>query len=212
MKIVGEKLTCKIGFISALIFSVILVIFDILYVIMARNPSFEYIQFFIYGLGLILMPSFVILLASIHLNTKTSKSWSLIGLSFGLAYAIIVSTVYFVQLAVVLPNMLKNTIFELEMLNMANPRSIVWAANYLGWTFMGLATIFTGLSFGNLIEYRWTRGLFIVHGIFTITAMVGYLLDNFYLQIGVLFSWFFLLPVATFMLAIQFKKEVKTIN
>ncbi|MDW7675340.1 MAG: hypothetical protein SCK28_12485 [Bacillota bacterium] len=201
-------LLLRVGFTSALIFSIILVLFDILYVVMARNPSLEYIQFFIYGLGLILTPSFIILITTIYLlSAKSLRIWGLIGLCFGLSYSIIVSMVYFIQLGVVLPNMINDTMSELEMINMSNPRSVVWAVNYLGWIFMGLATIFIGLSFGDNSSMRWVKRLFIIHGLFTIIAMIGYLLDNFYLQMGVLFSWLLLLPVATFILAIKFRKR-----
>lgn len=215
-----QDLIKSLGFWSSIIFTVLLIIINILYVIMLStvNPSewqgvksyassFKIIEFFPVVAGLLMLPFTILTMVSIHfaLNEKT-KIWSIIGVIFCIMFATITGIAYFTQIAVVLPSLIKGNYDGLEQLVFANNNSLMWALNYFGWGFLGLSTLFMSFVFNKDKLQTWVKRLFFLYGIFSSIALLGFLLDNLIMQLGLVFSWFFILPLSTSLLSIVFKK------
>lgn len=214
------RLRSRAGFWSAILTTLIFLLYDITFSMMvsasgahpwqgmnAYATSYQRIEFVPEAIGLVLIPVLLVLLACIHTSIPAyKKTWSLVGLAFGVAFAVIVGSIYFLQVTVVRQSLLKGEADAVALLAMANPHSIAWAANSLGWGFLGLATFFTGLAFeGGGLE-RSIRWLFMLNGLLSGLAMVGFMLDSIPLQVGAMVSWTFGLPAATALIGLWFRK------
>ena len=111
----------------------------------------------------LLAPTFVVLLACIHTQTREDKKvFSLVGLSFGIMYAALVVSDFFIQWTVVLPSILTDETNGLSLFSMYNPHGITLAIESLGYLVMDTALLFLAAVFDgkNRLE-RATRWLFI---------------------------------------------------
>lgn len=113
-----------------------------------------------YLAGLLLAPSFVVMMACIHCQASAEKQiWSLVGLCFAVVYAVLVSLVYYAQLTAV-----RSAGAELLPF-VFTPGTVFFALDMLGYGFMCLATWFTAAVFDS--DHRlslWIRRLFVLHG------------------------------------------------
>src|SRR5664280_760423 len=83
--------------------------------------------------GILLAPTFVVLMACIHASAAESKKvYSRIGLAFALVYAVVVLVDYFVQLTVVAPSLQAGETEGLSLFTQYNPRGLFIALESLG--------------------------------------------------------------------------------
>jgi hypothetical protein len=170
-------------------------------VIIAGITATASIQPFATIMGFLLTPSFLVVMACIHgYASESRKVFSLVGLSFTIIYATLISINYYIQLTFV-----NQTTFDVSLFSMTNPQSMMWVIEVLGYFFMGLATLFAALVFGSGRIERIIRWLFIVNGILGIGALIGYGLNvPLEIMLGGLIVWDIVMPASTALLAYLF--------
>ncbi|HSD57363.1 MAG TPA: hypothetical protein VLB04_04200 [Methanotrichaceae archaeon] len=148
----------KIGYWS----SFLTVVFSISYAVLQIAAALEFFvspwdQIALFVPSFFLASSFLVLNVSIyHYASEERKIWGHIGLAFAALYAILVSTVYFVELTVVIPRIFQGSTAEIALL-LFQPGSFMVAVDGLGYGFMSLSTLFAAQVFqGGKLE-RWTR-------------------------------------------------------
>jgi hypothetical protein len=167
------------------------------------------IQPFATIMGFLLTPTFLVVMACIHCYASESKKvFSLVGLSFAIIYATLISLNYFIQLTFV-----NQSTFDVSIFSMTNPQSMMWVIEVLGYFFMGLATLFAAPVFGSGRVEKIIKWLFIVNGILGIGALLGYGMNvPLEIMLGGLIVWDIVMPVSTALLAYLFwnARTVKT--
>jgi hypothetical protein len=167
------------------------------------------IQPFATIIGFLLTPTFLVVMACIHCYASESKKvFSLVGLSFAIIYATLISLNYFIQLTFV-----NQSTFDVSIFSMTNPQSMMWVIEVLGYFFMGLATLFAAPVFGSDGIEKIIKWLFIVNGILGIGALLGYGMNvPLEIMLGGLIVWDIVMPVSTALLAYLFwnARTVKT--
>ena len=125
--------------------------------------------------GILLAPVFVVLMASIHANASAPmRIFSRIALAFAVAYAVVISTDYFVQFTVVIPSLQSGEAAGLSLLTQYNPHGLFIAGEALGYLTMSTALLLAAPAFaGGRIE--WTiRWLLVADFGLAIAAFVGF--------------------------------------
>ena len=98
--------------------------------------------------GLLLAPTFVVLMACIHDRaTGERKVFGQIGLAFALIYATLILADYFIQLTAVLPSLMSNETGDLSFFSMYNPHGLFIALECLGYLLMNTALLFASAVF-----------------------------------------------------------------
>ena len=93
--------------------------------------------------SLFLGSSFLVLIVSTHqLATSERKVWSQAAVAFATVYAVLISTVYFVQLTLVAPRISQGRTAGIEPFLFIPFDSFLYAVDILGYSFMSLATLF----------------------------------------------------------------------
>jgi len=163
--------------------------------------------------SLLLAPTFIVLMVSIHYYAAPDKKiWSHLGIAFALIYAVMASINYITQLTIVRLSLLNNETDGLAMFVMGNSHSIFWAlASSYG--FMNLAMLFTGPVFeGGKLE-RSIRWLFFANGASVVVTIFGIVVDSppVYL-LGSLVPWCVIFSLATWLLAVMFRRVGSTVS
>ena len=124
-------------------------------------------------------PVYVVFIHSFYIVSEGNKrDRARLSLLFALAFAILSSIHYFVQLSVVRINIRNGQTFGLELYLQANPYSIMTAIDMLGWTlFLGLSSLFIFSFFERSKLERTIRYAFLINGISCLLGGVGYLLQ-----------------------------------
>lgn len=155
--------------------------------------------------SLLLAPSFLVLVVSVHqLADAGKKVWSHAAVAFACAYAVLVSTVYFVQLTLVAPRMLQDRVEGIEPFLFIPFDSFLYAVDILGYSFMSLATLLAARVFADTGIEAKAR--------FWLTAN-GWLLPFLVLQmyfhplIWIASLWAVTFPASTCALAILFHRR-----
>jgi hypothetical protein len=163
--------------------------------------------------SLLLAPTFVILMVSIHYHAAPDKKiWSHLGIAFGLIYAVMASINYITQLTIVRLSILSKETDGLSMFVMGNSHSMFWALAS-AYAFMNLAMLFTAPVFeGGKLE-RSIRRLFFANGISVVITIFGVVVDSppVYL-LGSLVPWCVIFSWATSLLAVMFKRAEGTVG
>jgi hypothetical protein len=160
------------------------------------------------GLALLLTPSlllgiaFVALMVSIHQAAEAStRIWSHLAVAFATIYAALVSLVYYVQLAFVLPRLADGRTQGIELLVFEPFDSFLYAVDVYGYSLMSLSTLFAAAVFKGEGLERWIRVALIANG-----CLIPFLaLQMFWPPLiwgGAL--WAITFPVATGLLAVHF--------
>ena len=154
--------------------------------------------------SLLLASSFVVLLASIHeIATPEKKIWSQSALAFGIMYATMISIVYFVQLALILPRMARGDMSGVESFVFTPFDSFLYAVDIMGYSLMCISTLFAALVFtGNGIE-RPIRFFLTANGL-----LVPFLVFQMYWHslIWIASLWAITFPGAVIALGIFFRR------
>jgi hypothetical protein len=207
---------------AAILYAVLLTLFNVAFIgMLLAVPDLEWrgadhfiqnfslVQFGPQSIGLLLLPVQMVLVVSIYRRLpQEHRLWGLVGMVFHAGFVILTLGLYFIQLGVVLPAALRGDPAYLDLLAFASPRSPAWALNNFGWGFLlGLGLVFLAFAFprGTKLE-RWIFGLLLFNGVSSFFLVVGYVLDDFNLQIPTVLSWLVGLPAVSILLAIWFKR------
>jgi hypothetical protein len=131
-----------------------------------------------------------------------------LGLAFMILMAAGSSTNWYVQLTLVPKIAQTGDAAALALLDIHNVGSVMYAMEHLAWgLFFGLATIFMALAIdGGKIE-TWIRWLLIACGIMSLLYLPGILIANQVLIDLGYYAAGVILPIATALLAIRFRKN-----
>lgn len=160
-----KKYVYQLGFWSAIVATLLVAV--------AGITATASIQPFATVIGFLTTLSFIVVMASVHSYASDEKKvFSLVGLSFAVIYATVISVNYFIQLTFV-----RQGTFDVSVFDMTNMHSMMWVIEVLGYFFMGLATLFTAPIFGSGRIEVIVKWLFVVNGILGILTPVGYVAD-----------------------------------
>jgi hypothetical protein len=153
--------------------------------------------------GIVLIPAFVVLMACIHDYANVEKKiYVQLGLLFAVGYSVLIGFNYYMQLTLV-----NNGLYTASF-DMADPDSIMWVIEVLGYGFMGLSTLFAAWVFNTGTIEKTIKWLFVLNGILGIGGMIGYALHwSMSLLLGGLIVWDVVMPLATILLAVLFSKR-----
>jgi hypothetical protein len=167
------------------------------------------------GASLLLAPSFVVMMVSVHYAAPDEKKiWSHIGITFAVLYAALVSIVYVTWLFVVEPHVLRGEANQVALLIFA-PGSFVQMVDGLGYTFMGIATLFAAPVFAGKRLENWIRWLCLLNGPGALMVFLAYIFYGL-LGLSLLYSglvgiwWEFIFPPLAILLAVYFRRAGNT--
>lgn len=152
--------------------------------------------------SLLLGVSFVALTVSIHYYAERSdRIWSHLGVAFASMYATLISIVYYVQLAFVIPRLARGDAEGIQLLIFEPFDSFLYAVDVFGYSLMSLSTLFAAAVFRADGLERWIRRALIANG-----CLIPFLaLQMYYPPLiwgGSL--WAITFPTATWLLALHF--------
>jgi hypothetical protein len=162
------------------------------------------------GIVILLTPSlflgsaFLVLVVSIHQVTPPARRvWSHSALAFATAYAVLISTVYFVQLTLVAPRLASGRIAGLEPFRFVPFDSFLYAVDILGYSFMSVATLFAAKAFQGGGVQRVVRRFLTANGL-----LLPFLALQMYWHplIWIASLWAVTFPGATWALAVFFHR------
>lgn len=226
----ATRSVCQLGFWSAVIATLSSVGYGIAVIVMmvssstasagappgwrgveAYVASFQFIQMLPLIPSLVLAPTFIVLMVSIHYYAAQDKRmWSQLGIAFAIVYAVMASLNYIMQLTIVRFSILNQETDGLAMFVMGNPHSIFWALAS-AYVFMNLAMLFAAPVFeGGKLE-RGIRRLFYANGASAMVTIFGIVVDSppVYL-LGSLVPWCVVFSLATTLLAVLFRRALTT--
>ena len=162
------------------------------------------------GIAVLLTPSlllggaFLVLVVAIHEVTPPERRvWSQSALAFATAYAVLISTVYFVQLTLVAPRLASGRMEGLEPFRFVPFDSFLYAVDILGYSFMSVATLFAARVFRGEGVERVVRRFLTANGL-----LLPFLALQMYWHplIWVASLWAVTFPGATWALAVLFHR------
>jgi hypothetical protein len=155
--------------------------------------------------SLFLAPAFVVLLVCVQHRTPVERRiWSSIAVPLGAIYATLCSTVYFVELTLVIPHQLSGDIGNLGVL-VFGFGTFLYAVNVFGYGFMSLAGAFAAPAFGGSRLENWICWLLLANWPL---AFVGPLVMMFWPQFAFLWVvWVFTIPLPAILLAVLFQRR-----
>jgi hypothetical protein len=154
--------------------------------------------------SLLLGSAFLVLLACVHQTAPVERRvWSLTALAFGVAYAVLVSMTYFVQLTLVAPRLARGDTAGIEPFLFVPFDSFLYAVDILGYSFMSVATLFAARVFTGGGVHRAARWLLTANGL-----LLPFLVFQMYVHplIWVAALWAVTFPGATWTLAVLFRR------
>ena len=162
------------------------------------------------GLAVLLTPSlflglsFVALMVSVHYYAETPrKIWSHLAVAFATMYATLISIVYYVQLAFVIPRIAKGNTEGIQLLIFEPFDSFLYAVDVYGYGLMSLSTLVAAGVFTGPGLDRWIRRAMFANG-----CLIPFLwLQMYYPPLiwgGAL--WAITFPATTWLLVIRFSR------
>ena len=154
--------------------------------------------------SLLLGISFVVLMVSIHYITETSRRiWSHVAVVFASMYATLISIVYYVQLAFVVPRVARGHTDDIQLLILEPFDSFLYAIDVFGYGLMSLSCLFAAFAFRTRGLEKWIRRALVANG-FLIPFLVLQMYWPPLIWGGSL--WGITFPLATWLLAIRFSR------
>lgn len=149
-------------------------------------------------------PSFLLLMVSVHsLAAPERKVWSQAALVFATVYAVLISTVYFVQLTLIAPRLARGDTTGIEPFLFVPFDSFLYAVDILGYSFMSVATLFAARVFVGGGRERTVKWFLTANGLllpFIALQMYAHAL------IWVAALWAITFPASTWALAVYFRR------
>jgi hypothetical protein len=154
--------------------------------------------------SLLLGSSFLVLVVSIHqLASPDRKVWSHAAVAFAIAYAVLISVNYYVQLTLVAPRLAGGRVAGIEPFLFVPFDSFLYAVDILGYSFMSVATLFAAMVFTGRGQERVVRGFLIANGLLLpFIALQMY----FHWMIWIAALWAITFPGSTWSLAVLFRR------
>lgn len=154
--------------------------------------------------SLFLGSSFLLLMIAVHrLTPAESRVWTHAAVAFATVYAVLISTVYFVQLTFVGPRLARGQAHGVEPFVFVPFDSYLYAVDILGYSFMSLATLFAGRAFKGRGPARRARWFLTANGVLLpFIALQMY----FHPLIWIASAWAVTFPGSTWTLALLFKR------
>jgi hypothetical protein len=216
-----NTLTCKIGFWSAILSALLVVLIDVglvLSTVLFPITSITNIQIYAASFSswqmlplipsMILAPVFPILMLCVYqFSDQDKKILGQLAFSFSLVCATILSIHYYLQLTFMQQGLLNNQTDGLWLFASPNPHSLFWTFAALGYGFMGMALLFAAPIFKEKSE-RKIKLLFFANSVVGLMFLVGNALGIFFANIIASFVWGVLFPITAMLLANNFKKRL----
>ena len=164
--------------------------------------------------GILLAPIFVVLMACIHAYAaEARKTYSRIGLSFAVVYAVVILVDYFLQLTVVAPSLQAGETDGLSLFTQYDPHGLFIALEALGYSVLTFALLFAAPVFtGGPVE-RVTRWLFGLSFVLAVVAFVGLAVlghDLVAFEVTVLLITWIVLIASGVLLSVVFRRAGKS--
>ena len=158
--------------------------------------------------SLLLGSSFLVLAVSIHqLASPDKRVWSHAAVAFAIAYAVLISVNYYVQLTLVAPRLAAGRVAGIEPFLFVPFDSFLYAVDILGYSFMSVATLFAAMVFTGRGQERVVRGFLIANGLLLpFIALQMY----FHWMIWIAALWAITFPGSTWSLAVLFRRARTT--
>jgi hypothetical protein len=162
------------------------------------------------GIAILLTPSlflgsaFLVMLVAMHEITPADRRlWSRAALAFGIAYAVLISMNYFVQLTLVGPRLAQGRAAGIEPFLFVPFDSFLYAVDILGYTFMSVSTLFLAFALDDFGLQRVARRFLIANGL-----LIPFLALQLYWHplIWIASLWAVTFPGATWTLALLFRR------
>jgi hypothetical protein len=151
--------------------------------------------------GFLLALFFILLMVCVHyFHGKDTRLYSLLGVIFAVMYGLLICFNYYLQL-----NMIKQVIPNIDLLNMDNPKSIMYVIEMLGYFFMGLSTLAVIPVFGASFLEKLIKAIFLLNGFLGIGGLIAYTagLDITIMLTG-LIVWNIIMPIGAGLLTYYF--------
>lgn len=198
----------KIGVWSAILATVFAVAYSIAELFNTFGHVFTFPENLIWLFipSLFLAPAFLITMICAHYFAPSDKKiWTAIGIAFAIVYATLISMVYFSQLGAVIPQLMDGSINENHVL-VFKTKSFLMAVDCLGYTYMGLSTLFASFAFREE-KKKWLFTSLLVNG------LTGPLVAMIFFFPGLIYFgaiWMITFPMAMINLAKTFKRDSTT--
>jgi hypothetical protein len=168
-------------------------------------------QILIYGTSLCIVVPFILEMLALHYLTPPSKQfWTHAALIFTVIYAVFVTANYVVQLATVIPALLRGELHAIQVLEQS-PHSMFWDYDAVGYIAMGIACLMAVPSISNVGFERWVRRSLIANALVTPLISVVYfypIFSNKLLFLG--FPWAVTAPLFMLMVALMLRGRKST--
>jgi hypothetical protein len=187
-----DKNVNKIGFWAAISSAVLAAAFIVMgsfgstswdYIPGIVNYVWSYIKVIDYVLfvpGFVLAPVFVVLMSCIHYYASYDKKiFSLIGLTFAVIYAAVITSDYFILWTVTLPSIVLGETAGLSLLSMYNPHGVFVSLESLAYLMMSLALLCIAPVFQEGRIEQILKWIFTGAFILTIGSLIGVYLMNY---------------------------------
>jgi hypothetical protein len=157
-----------------------------------------------------------VLVTRVHRHaTDDLKSCSLVAMCFASLGAALILSDYLLQVAVVQPSLLDGQVSGLSLLSQYNPHGVFIALEDGGYSLMGLAFVFSGLSLGRLNRLERVVGrILVISGVAVIGVLVtmalvfGKDLEYRFEVVALSIDWV-VLVVSGVLLAVVFKRLMR---
>jgi hypothetical protein len=158
--------------------------------------------------SLLLGSSFLVLVVSIHeLASPDRRIWSHVAVAFAIAYAVLISMTYYVQLTLVAPRLAGGRTEGIEPFLFVPFDSFLYSVDILGYSFMSVATLFAARVFTGRGLERVARLFLTANGL-----LLPFLALQIYFHwlIWIAALWAVTFPGSTWSLALIFRRAETT--
>lgn len=209
----------RLGFWSSLFITVLGISYFIVVVLMLVTGNFklpppELVQIYAAVMDLLLCPSLIVLIVSIHnIVPHEKRVFTQLGLVFSGIFTTLVTMNRFIQISVVRLSMIEGDLEGLRRFYAYDPRSIMFALELFGFGFfLSIALFFVAISLSSEGLQRKAKYAFIIYSILGMTSVTAYVLNSLITNIGFI-AWGLVLYIGTgFMTAFFYKRIRQNIN
>lgn len=164
--------------------------------------------------GILLAPTVLVLMACVHAYAaEARKTYSRVGLSFAVVYAVVILVDYFLQLTVVAPSLQAGETAGLSLFTQYDPHGLFIALEALGYAMLTVALLFAAPVFSGGRVERVIRGLFSLSFVLAVVAFVGLALlghDLVAFEVTVLLITWIVLIASGVLLSVVFRRAEKS--
>ena len=165
--------------------------------------------------SILLAPAFLGVAVAVHYLTPAAKRpLTLLSVAIATLYVATVGINYFLQLTAVRVNLTAGTTEAMALFAMANPRSIFWALEILGYFWQGVAALLMATYFVGKGLERWTRWMLVavfptgaVGVVVALGGMLSFTNPVFMAGGG---AWEVVFPAAMILSAVSFRRHLRS--